>query len=248
MLDPVACDAYGYCAELLPEAISLDEWGYPVVDGRPLPPELVGGGPPSRPRLSSTGHHPAGASGRSLRSRRATMAACPCDRAVHDHRLLIRQAVDGDLPRSSSFSCWLRPRRAFARGRRPRPLPVGPARDRGGSGAVLVAQLGARSSGVCQLIVFRHLQAAAASAPRSSRCTCMPTTAAPASARADRRGSRAGPSSRLLPRPADVQPARPTPTGSTSGSGSCLPTLATRLLLSEVRRPAALDFMCNRVI
>ena len=31
-IDPVACDAYGYCAELLPEAISLDEWGYP--DGR----------------------------------------------------------------------------------------------------------------------------------------------------------------------------------------------------------------------
>ena len=42
LLNPVACDAYGYCAELLPEAISLDEWGYPMVDGRPLPPELVG--------------------------------------------------------------------------------------------------------------------------------------------------------------------------------------------------------------
>ena len=41
LVDPVACDAYGYCAELLPEAISLDEWGYPVVDGTPLPPELV---------------------------------------------------------------------------------------------------------------------------------------------------------------------------------------------------------------
>jgi ferredoxin len=40
-IDPVACDAYGYCAELLPEAIVLDEWGYPMVDGRPLPPELV---------------------------------------------------------------------------------------------------------------------------------------------------------------------------------------------------------------
>ena len=34
-IDPVACDAYGYCAELLPEAIVLDEWGYPIVDGRP---------------------------------------------------------------------------------------------------------------------------------------------------------------------------------------------------------------------
>jgi ferredoxin len=40
-IDPVACDAYGFCAELLPEAIVLDEWGYPMVDGRPLPPELV---------------------------------------------------------------------------------------------------------------------------------------------------------------------------------------------------------------
>jgi ferredoxin len=40
-IDPVACDAYGYCAELLPEAIVLDEWGYPIVDGRPLPAELV---------------------------------------------------------------------------------------------------------------------------------------------------------------------------------------------------------------
>jgi ferredoxin len=40
-IDPVACDAYGYCAELLPEAISLDEWGYPIVDGKPLPESLV---------------------------------------------------------------------------------------------------------------------------------------------------------------------------------------------------------------
>ncbi len=40
-IDPVACDAYGYCAELLPESIALDEWGYPIVDGRPVPAELV---------------------------------------------------------------------------------------------------------------------------------------------------------------------------------------------------------------
>ena len=37
-IDPVACDAYGFCAELVPEAIVLDEWGYPMVDGKPLPP------------------------------------------------------------------------------------------------------------------------------------------------------------------------------------------------------------------
>lgn len=40
-VDPVACDAYGFCAELLPERVTLDEWGYPVVDGRPLEPDLV---------------------------------------------------------------------------------------------------------------------------------------------------------------------------------------------------------------
>jgi len=40
-VDPVACDAYGYCAELLPERVSLDEWGYPIVDGSPVPAGLV---------------------------------------------------------------------------------------------------------------------------------------------------------------------------------------------------------------
>ena len=40
-VDPVACDAYGYCAELLPERGTLDEWGYPMVDGTPVGPELV---------------------------------------------------------------------------------------------------------------------------------------------------------------------------------------------------------------
>jgi ferredoxin len=40
-VDPVACDAYGYCAELLPERVRLDEWGYPIVDGAPVPDHLV---------------------------------------------------------------------------------------------------------------------------------------------------------------------------------------------------------------
>ncbi len=40
-VDPVACDAFGYCAELLPERVALDEWGYPLVDGTPLEPGLV---------------------------------------------------------------------------------------------------------------------------------------------------------------------------------------------------------------
>ena len=40
-VDPVACDAYGFCAELLPERITLDEWGYPIVDGTPVDPSLL---------------------------------------------------------------------------------------------------------------------------------------------------------------------------------------------------------------
>ena len=40
-VNPIACEAHGLCAELLPERIELDEWGYPIVDGRPLPRELV---------------------------------------------------------------------------------------------------------------------------------------------------------------------------------------------------------------
>ncbi len=35
-VNPIACDAHGLCAELLPEHISLDEWGYPVIDRVPI--------------------------------------------------------------------------------------------------------------------------------------------------------------------------------------------------------------------
>jgi ferredoxin len=40
-VDPLLCDAYGYGAELLPEVITLDEWGYPVIDPGPLPEALL---------------------------------------------------------------------------------------------------------------------------------------------------------------------------------------------------------------
>jgi ferredoxin len=40
-VNPIACAAYGYCAELLPERVTLDEWGYPVVDGTALPEHLL---------------------------------------------------------------------------------------------------------------------------------------------------------------------------------------------------------------
>ena len=39
-VNPILCDAHGLCAELLPERIELDEWGYPIVDESPLPRSL----------------------------------------------------------------------------------------------------------------------------------------------------------------------------------------------------------------
>jgi ferredoxin len=40
-LNPIACEAHGMCAELFPERITLDEWGYPIIDGEPVPPALL---------------------------------------------------------------------------------------------------------------------------------------------------------------------------------------------------------------
>lgn len=40
-LNPIACEAHGFCAELFPERISLDEWGYPIVDSAPIPEPLL---------------------------------------------------------------------------------------------------------------------------------------------------------------------------------------------------------------
>jgi ferredoxin len=39
-VNPIACDAHGLCAELFPEWISLDDWGYPIVRAGPVPREL----------------------------------------------------------------------------------------------------------------------------------------------------------------------------------------------------------------
>jgi ferredoxin len=39
-VNPIDCAGHGACAELLPEMISLDEWGYPLLDPRPVPARL----------------------------------------------------------------------------------------------------------------------------------------------------------------------------------------------------------------
>ncbi len=40
-VNPIACDAHGMCAELLPEIIELDPWGYPILRSAKVPPPLV---------------------------------------------------------------------------------------------------------------------------------------------------------------------------------------------------------------
>ena len=41
-IDRIACDGAGLCAELLPELIALDDWGYPMLARSPVPAELLG--------------------------------------------------------------------------------------------------------------------------------------------------------------------------------------------------------------
>jgi ferredoxin len=33
-IDMTACEARGFCAELLPELISLDDWGFPIISSK----------------------------------------------------------------------------------------------------------------------------------------------------------------------------------------------------------------------
>ena len=40
-VNPIACSGHGLCAELLPELITLDEWGYPVIADEPVPLRLT---------------------------------------------------------------------------------------------------------------------------------------------------------------------------------------------------------------
>ncbi len=39
-VNPIACDGRGLCAELLPELVRLDDWGYPIITPGAVPPEL----------------------------------------------------------------------------------------------------------------------------------------------------------------------------------------------------------------
>ena len=40
IVNPIACAGHGVCAELVPELIELDEWGYPVIHPDEVPAQL----------------------------------------------------------------------------------------------------------------------------------------------------------------------------------------------------------------
>ena len=40
-IDRIGCDGRGICAELLPELLELDEWGYPIVGAADVPAALI---------------------------------------------------------------------------------------------------------------------------------------------------------------------------------------------------------------
>ena len=39
-VNPIQCVGHGLCGELFPEWIRMDEWGYPIIRGEAVPPEL----------------------------------------------------------------------------------------------------------------------------------------------------------------------------------------------------------------
>jgi len=40
-VDPIACTGHGLCAELLPELVALDRWGYPLLADQQVPASLI---------------------------------------------------------------------------------------------------------------------------------------------------------------------------------------------------------------
>jgi len=41
-VDPIKCDGHALCAELLPELVKLDDWGYPIIKPGAIPKSLLG--------------------------------------------------------------------------------------------------------------------------------------------------------------------------------------------------------------
>ena len=42
-VDPIACDGRGLCAEVFPEMITLDDWGFPIIRDEEISSGLMAG-------------------------------------------------------------------------------------------------------------------------------------------------------------------------------------------------------------
>jgi ferredoxin len=40
-VNPTLCEGYGYCAEIVPELITVDDWGFPIVSRKEIQSEEV---------------------------------------------------------------------------------------------------------------------------------------------------------------------------------------------------------------
>ena len=69
-VNSIACDGRGLCAEVLPEMITLDDWGFPVIRDAEVPPGLLDEAAEAVrlcPRLALRLDHPPGTPGASRR-------------------------------------------------------------------------------------------------------------------------------------------------------------------------------------
>ena len=58
IVNMIECEAHGVCAELFPERVQLDEWGYPIIDDEPIPTALLKHAPTRRAELPEAGADP----------------------------------------------------------------------------------------------------------------------------------------------------------------------------------------------
>lgn len=72
-VNPILCDAYGHCAELLPELIGRDQWGYPILADQAVPQHL-------------------------LKEARRTVTACPKLALALERRTAASDAIDAGDP------------------------------------------------------------------------------------------------------------------------------------------------------
>jgi ferredoxin len=41
LVDPILCDGHGVCGELFPEWVTMDRWGFPIIDEEVIPARMT---------------------------------------------------------------------------------------------------------------------------------------------------------------------------------------------------------------